>query len=275
MWFGSRLSQITVTHEALISCPIVLLAVFMLTLASCSCPLVVYMETPHCWRRTLRPGNERLLRFSCPRDCSNASSPKSSPWTRITKTSGFKSLQLQWRGWKAKPCRETHAFKPTRVSVDSPLLTYTSCESSIDTQLENCHMPKGSTRFSGWLNQRCHSCRFHRNRRYCRRGRRHHQTVVPSHLPPRRRTLPSRLQVRHTRRQAASTVKTTRAHSNYFSAVLTGLLSFQFFSSSPIYFCCILFSAHVPPETWSSCRGTRRNSVDTFQHFAESFADCY
>lgn len=136
-------------------------------------------------------------------------------------------------------------------------------------------MPKGSTRFSGWLNQRCHSCRFHRNRRYCRRGRRHHQTVVPSHLPPRRRTLPSRLQVRHTRRQAASTVKTTRAHSNYFSAVLTGLLSFQFFSSSPIYFCCILFSTHVPPETWSSCRGTRRNSVDTFQHFAESFADCY
>lgn len=168
---------------------------------------------------------------------------------------------------------ENTPFRWPSVPLDS--VHHPLPEASVDTELENCHMPSGSPRSSGWWIQRWRSCRFHRNRRHCRRGRRHHQTVVPSHLPPRCRTLPSRLQVRHARRQAASTVKATRAHSNYFSAVLTGLFSFLYPPpSSPIYFCCILFSTHVPPETWSLCRGTHRNSVDTFQHFTESFADC-
>lgn len=110
---------------------------------------------------------------------------------------------------------------------------------------------------------------LHRNRRYCRRRRRYDQTVVPSHLPTRCGTLPSRLQVRHARRQAASTVKTKRSAQRYFSAVLTGLY--------PHYFFQFIFLLHffVPPETSSLCRGTRRNSMDTFQRFKNnSFADC-
>lgn len=87
---------------------------------------------------------------------------------------------------------------------------------------------------------------FHRNRRYRRRGRCHHQTVVPSHLPPCCRTLPSRLQVRHARRQAASTVKPLRSHGNHFSALLTGLLPFQFFLPPFIF---VAFNFLPPPPS--------------------------
>lgn len=76
-----------------------------------------------------------------------------------------------------------------------------------------------------WLSERSLNLMrcFHRNRGYRRRCRRHHQTVVPSHLPTGCGTLPSGLQVRHARRQAAAAVKT-------FSAVKSFLLSRDRFS---------------------------------------------
>lgn len=55
-----------------------------------------------------------------------------------------------------------------------------------------------------WTRTRC----FHRNRGHRGRRGRHHQTVVSSHLPTGCRTLPSGLQVRHARRQAAAAVRT-------------------------------------------------------------------
>lgn len=84
---------------------------------------------------------------------------------------------------------------------------------------------------------------FHRNRGYCRCCRRYDQTVIPTHLPARRRTLPSRLQIWHTCRQAAPTVrKTLPEQCRYFSAVLTGLF---FFIKS--YLCWIWKISLVPP----------------------------
>lgn len=68
---------------------------------------------------------------------------------------------------------------------------------------------------------------FHRNRGHCRRCRRHHQTVVPSHLPTGCRTLSPGLQVRHARGQAAAAVKTLSTAKS-FPAVM-GLLFFILF----------------------------------------------
>lgn len=52
-------------------------------------------------------------------------------------------------------------------------------------------------------------------------------------------------------------------------------VTFSVFSPS-IYFRCFVYSfpPPPPPPTWSPCGGTHRNSADTFQHFAESTADC-
>lgn len=70
---------------------------------------------------------------------------------------------------------------------------------------------------------------FHRNWGYCWRCWCYDQTVIPSHLPTCCRTLPSRLQIWHTRRQAATTVKAMFSTQwRYFPAVLTELYSFSF-----------------------------------------------
>lgn len=151
MWIGSRLSQITVTHEALISCPIVLLAVFMLTLFVSTRRLYWDTSLLTSNTETFYNGNERLLRFSCPHVTAVTwVLQKVRPGLRLQKKLWFQEPITAVMWIKGKTVQK-NSFKPTRVSVDSPLLTYTSCESSIDTQLENCNVPKGSTRFSGWF----------------------------------------------------------------------------------------------------------------------------
>lgn len=112
-----------------------------------------------------------------------------------------------------------------------------------------------------WSNSWTGLCSLHRNRRYCRRCRRYDQTVIPTHLPARCRTLPSRLQIWHTCRQAATTVKTTLSPQwRYFSAVLTGLY-LLFLNHIFVGFGRFLLSSDFKPLS----RHSHRNKTDTFQ----------